>query len=91
MRIKKCWIVIAMALSACGQYQKTGTADKGAMPDPLQENQETETVPSKYGYNNTGMFLMDNGMILLFSTGRPPGYRDSMRQYEAAGKPASRD
>ncbi len=91
MRIKKCWMLIAVTLSACSQYPETGSIDKEAMPDPVAENKETEAKPPKYGSDSTGMFLMDNGMILMFSTIRPPGYRDSTIRYEAAGKPASRD
>ncbi|WP_118953141.1 hypothetical protein [Taibaiella helva] len=69
MRIQKWWLVLMVAVCACKAHQEKH-------PAPGRESGKEKAAPS-HRYNNTGMFLMDNGMILMFGADRPRKYKDS--------------
>ncbi len=68
-----------LTIGACKARQEEYPVDRE--PDLTSETDYTteKKASSTSRYNNTGMFLMDNGMILMFGADRPWKYKDSTR------------
>lgn len=66
-----------MSLGACNTYQEKHPAGNAPAAAAGAEDLEEKTTPPAYRYSNTSMFLMDNGMILMFGADRPGKYNDS--------------